>query len=126
MRNRFIRVIPCPTTEQVQRASCGWLSNLPIGYEVQLWHHGEDGPTLELHNIRGECFLDHENTVFDEFQAWYANELMDAVYLDYEPDEPNHEPEAYQDLTAYHPLTFETVAVPWHGVPRPVYPFTPY
>jgi hypothetical protein len=76
--NRPIRIIERPTPGQTLAASCGMTPNLPIGHEVQLWHHGEDGPTLELHDLRGPVFIDWDHN-FGELEPAFQPDIWDLV-----------------------------------------------
>jgi hypothetical protein len=78
--HRFLRVVANPTADQIVRASGGLCCTLPIGHEVQCWHHGEDGPMLELHDLRGPTYID-QDVGFGDVQEWYALEMMHDVHL---------------------------------------------
>jgi len=75
-----IRTINQPTCEQVWAASGGAQVWLEHGQEVQVWHHGEDGPTLELHNLRGEVHPAVSDADFGHLQTWAHDELVDSIY----------------------------------------------
>lgn len=73
---RFIRVVEQPAQQTVLEASHGMYTRLPVGHEVQVWHHGEDGEVFELHDLRGAVFLDQDWGHLSDFQDWYLDELV--------------------------------------------------
>jgi hypothetical protein len=80
--HRFLRVVANPTADQIVRASGGLCCTLPIGHEVQCWHHGEDGPTLELHDLRGPTYIRDQFFSWGHMAEWFQLEMMSDFHLE--------------------------------------------
>ena len=69
---RFIRVIEKPTQWQVLQATCGYSTELSLNEQIEIWHTGEDGPTLFAETLR-------EFSPLNGFQTWALHEMYDTL-----------------------------------------------
>ena len=74
---RFIRVIEKPSQWQALQASCGGSTELGLNEQIELWHTGEDGPTLFAETLR-EFSLQAQCESLNGFQTWALHEMYDT------------------------------------------------
>lgn len=86
---QVIHTVAAPTQRQVLAATCGYATELRWNEEVLLVYWGEDGPGLVTQRTR-EFFAGQPQASDNlaEFQSWYIDELVDALWAGETIDAP--------------------------------------
>lgn len=90
---RYMGTPSNPSQALVLEASCGLLTEVPLGHEVQWWHMGEDGAMPQLVRTRAFHIDGQTWDCFEDVQEWVLDEFLAEVYSD-DKDGPEPRPEA--------------------------------
>lgn len=77
---RVIREVPNPSQLEVLQGSCGMQTELVAGMQaLELVHYGEDGPGIEMVQLRRVNIDDQYMRGLEDLQDWAADELCDML-----------------------------------------------